>query len=733
MKKNIVLFIFSLVCSALLFSQGSPRELSVELTAVVQKNPALIKLKWRPYYNTTYPVQKYNIYRKFKTGTNFNSHIATLNGNATEFIDSNVSPGISYEYFVERIMPYNIGHGYINSGIDLPVVENRGNMILLVDNTFSISLASELTRLENDLEGDGWNVIRHDVSRTDSVPHIKSIIVSDFNADPVNTKALFLFGHVPVPYSGYLAPDGHGDHAGAWSTDTYYGDVDGVWTDHSVSTQTWTATRSENFPGDGRFDQNAPDHMELQVGRVDLWGMNAFTNPEQKLLQNYLDKDHEYRNKKFTTIKRGIIDDNFGYNVGAMSRMAYKNFSTLIGYDSIYEGDYTTSMTGNSYQWSYGVGGSTYTRCGGVVYTVGGFDHGNFDGVFTILMGSYFGDFDIEDNVMRAALAQGHMLTSFWGNRPEWLIHHMAMGENIGYSARLSQNNDSLYFKDGNYPLSVSMNLMGDPSLRTDVVSPVSNVIATTTGNNCNISWTASPQAGVLGYNVYMKNDSNEIYTRLNTNLITGTSYTDSCLLYPGIYKYMVRAVFLEVTTSGSYYNMSQGISDTALNSSYLKAHIYATENTGIYSTTFTATGTNVNNYFWDFGDGTTSIQQNPIHAYSGNGNYTVTAIGTNGCDADTTVLFISLTVGIDNTLSYGNLIHLSPNPASEKITVIHPGLKNEHVFISIYNVTGQLVHQSEEKTNTIDIDVSKYKSGLYFLFTEDQDKNRYSKKFIIQ
>lgn len=38
--------------------------------------------------------------------------------------------------------------------------------------------------------------------------------------------------------------------------------------------------------------------------------------------------------------------------------------------------------------------------------------------------------------------------------------------------------------------------------------------------------------------------------------------------------------------------------------------------------------------YFWDFGDGTTSTQANPVHTYTGNGNYSVTLNVTNstGC-----------------------------------------------------------------------------------------------------
>jgi PKD repeat protein len=45
----------------------------------------------------------------------------------------------------------------------------------------------------------------------------------------------------------------------------------------------------------------------------------------------------------------------------------------------------------------------------------------------------------------------------------------------------------------------------------------------------------------------------------------------------------------------------------------------------------------------WDFGDGTTSTQQNPTHQYAADGNYTVCLIVQSGCDADTVCSSVSI------------------------------------------------------------------------------------------
>src|SRR5207248_3538227 len=136
-------------------------------------------------------------------------------------------------------------------------------------------LADELARLRQDLIGDGWTVIRLDVKRNDSVMSVKKRIRDEYNADRANTKAVFLFGHVPVPYSGDIVPDGHApDHQGAWPCDGFYGDMDGAWTDNVVNDTAAADARTRNVPGDGKYDQSSfPAPLKLMVGRVDLANM----------------------------------------------------------------------------------------------------------------------------------------------------------------------------------------------------------------------------------------------------------------------------------------------------------------------------------------------------------------------------------------------------------------------------------------------------------------------------
>ena len=109
------------------------------------------------------------------------------------------------------------------------------------------------------------------------LPTFKTAIVNWYNLDPIYAEAVFLFGHIPVPYSGNIGPDGHSNHIGAWPADVFYADVDGSWTDVSVNNVSASQERNHNVPGDGKFDQSViASDLELMIGRVDFHNMPTF-------------------------------------------------------------------------------------------------------------------------------------------------------------------------------------------------------------------------------------------------------------------------------------------------------------------------------------------------------------------------------------------------------------------------------------------------------------------------
>ncbi len=561
---------------------------SVQVSSAVQPSPAKITLTW-PQDTNGVP-NSYTIFRKTPGSTSWGNG-TQLPGSATSYTDTNVASGTAYEYRVVKATGSYTGYGYIHTGINAPLVDQRGKVVLIVDNTFTTSLASELTRLEQDLAGDGWTVIRHDVPRTASVATVKGLIKAAYDADRANVKSVFLFGHIAVPYSGQLNPDGHPDHIGAWPADAYYGDMDGNWTDSSVNyTQTINtnkidAARMSNVPGDGKFDQTTlPSAIELAVGRVDLakmpgrvtWGGPATFPSETDLMRKYLNKDHNFRHRKTNPPRRAVLGDYFGARGGeAFAASGFRSFAPLVGASNIrnlnkefndQKGVWIPQVAANDYLLAYGCGAGSYSTIGGLgstgIYNDGSTTEmvsNNVRGVFNLLFGSWLGDWDSEDNFLRSPLATDHGLVAAWSGRPHWFMHSLGQGESIGQIARLAQNNTDHYQTQINSSANrIHIALMGDPTLRLHPVVPVSNLGGTSTGSTANLTWAASTDSAIVGYHVYRRTTATGAFTRLTSSPVTGNTFADNSSTSGATY--MVRAIKLENTPSGSYHNASQGI-----------------------------------------------------------------------------------------------------------------------------------------------------------------------------
>lgn len=539
----------------------STRDYAIELSATVQESPPRIILNWNPTSDGLQP----QVWRKLKHESAWTS-LGLLAHNATSYTDSNVAVGGSYEYGVTKYPSSSYGPaGYIHASIKAPLVDLRGKVLLLVESTYANDLAYELGRLQQDLVGDGWTVIRRDVSRTATPASVRSLIQTEYQAD-TSLRSVFLFGRVPVPYSGNYNADDHSNHTGAWAADTFYGDVNGTWTDSTVNNNTAARTANRNKPGDGKYDQSSiPSDLELEVGRVDLANMPAFLpKTEKDLLRQYLNKNNNFRHGRVSAARRGILFDGFGESGGeAYAASGWRNFAPFFGSANtleVGEYQYFPYVTSQSYLWSCVAsgGGEEYDNCYWVGVT-GDFASNDIRTVFTMFFGSYFGDWDMTDDFLRAPLGSStHTLTSAWGGRPHWFFHHMASGETIGYSTRLTQNNNGLYLPL-QFSRRVHVALMGDPTLRMHVVTPASNLSAAVTNGTVTLTWNSSSDSNLVGYHVYRSASANGPFVRLTGSTpVTNRIFTNAPS--EGNYTYMVRAIKLETSASGSYYNASQGI-----------------------------------------------------------------------------------------------------------------------------------------------------------------------------
>jgi hypothetical protein len=540
----------------------APRDYSFEISAQTLPSPATITLRW-----PAKAVPQITVRRKLLTDATWGPAI-TLPGNATTYTDTAIQAGKAYEYELQGVIqdnPRQVAYGYICAGTILPADENRGKVMLIVDNRFAAALGPELETLRKDLYGDGWKVVRRDVSPNASPVDVKSLIRAEWNADRANMRSVFLIGHVPVPYSGRINPDMHADHTGAWPADVYYGEMDGDWTDYIVNKTGSTYEWNNNVPGDGKFDNSTiPGYVELEVGRVDFHNMPAFSpRSELDLLRNYLRKDHAFRHRTLNASLRGLIRDNFRTIDGdAPAVDAWRAFPALFApgnYTEIGANQFFPILQGDSYLFAYAGGGGDWEKADGVG-TTENFVNGDPKAIFYLLHGSYFGDWNTLDNFLRSAIATpNYGLVSIWSSLPHWYFHPMALGETIGFATKLTQNNrNGNYRNDKDFSIGeVHISMMGDPTLRAFPLAPPSN-FQLNVADKLYFSWDQSWQS-VSGYNLYYATSYDGPFTKASRGLITGNNFQMS-LLPAGRYVFMLKAAALQTTGSGTFHNLSQGM-----------------------------------------------------------------------------------------------------------------------------------------------------------------------------
>ena len=140
---------------------------------------------------------------------------------------------------------------------------------------------------------------------------------------------------------------------------------------------------------------------------------------------------------------------------------------------------------------------------------------------------------------------------------------------------------------------------------------------------------------------------------------------------------------------------------------------------------TFTNTSTYGSTYVWNFGDGNSSTDENPVHYYSAVGDYTVTLSVTNACGSATFVTTVSVTMVSASDLENDFEIALSPNPGTNEVIVTVGESSTRMNQIELYNASGQLVKSIPiESTNT---------DGKYQVMTNDLPVGTYWFKLIFE
>ena len=101
------------------------------------------------------------------------------------------------------------------------------------------------------------------------------------------------------------------------------------------------------------------------------------------------------------------------------------------------------------------------------------------------------------------------------------------------------------------------------------------------------------------------------------------------------------------------------------------------------------------NSYLWDFGDGTTSTEENPQHEYAAFGEYQVTLTATRGGACSTSVSIGDLIITVDNTIFVPNTFTPNGDQVNDEFVITISNIQDYR--IQIYNRYGTSLFQAND------------------------------------
>lgn len=129
----------------------------------------------------------------------------------------------------------------------------------------------------------------------------------------------------------------------------------------------------------------------------------------------------------------------------------------------------------------------------------------------------------------------------------------------------------------------------------------------------------------------------------------------------------------------------------------------------------FTNGSVNATDYLWDFGDGNTSTDTNPLHVYAAEGTYTVTLTVTNECGTDSFTQDVSPSyVGLNEVAN--EELKMYPNPTSSDVTIVLPSSMTQNVHVTLLDLNGREIASKTTNSSEVTFNLSNQPSGVYLI-----------------
>lgn len=136
----------------------------------------------------------------------------------------------------------------------------------------------------------------------------------------------------------------------------------------------------------------------------------------------------------------------------------------------------------------------------------------------------------------------------------------------------------------------------------------------------------------------------------------------------------------------------------------------------------FYSSGSNATGFLWNFGDGNSSTQANPVHSYLLPGIFNVTLNTSIGnCSAvDSINVEVTNDVGIIENENILQSLIVYPVPSSDYVSITFEVSKLQDILFTVYNHLGELIVKNKldkiNGKNNFTLDFSEKAAGIYFL-----------------
>ena len=140
--------------------------------------------------------------------------------------------------------------------------------------------------------------------------------------------------------------------------------------------------------------------------------------------------------------------------------------------------------------------------------------------------------------------------------------------------------------------------------------------------------------------------------------------------------------------------------------------------------------------YLWNFGDGSSSTEINPIHTYLGDGTYEVQLIVANSCTTDTMRAEITIITVDINQANWEGSVNIYPNPAIELLHIdFEASTIAGEVQLRLVDMRGQVLSQQsfyKAKMPYIHrLNVGHLPNGAYLLYLQQDERVFHGKVFL--